>query len=128
MKVIDRDSLNRLSADAAERPRRRANWNLHPALDDPIQRFFNAMEPRTYVRPHRHDGAGRWECFFAISPRAIGAGAEGALSEPLLECRARRVAFLWGPCREILVGQRFVGARFQFQKNGSGPQAGQRMP
>ncbi len=71
MKVIDRDSLNRLSADAAERPRRRANWNLHPALDDPIQRFFNAMEPRTYVRPHRHDGAGRWECFFAIRGAAM---------------------------------------------------------
>lgn len=71
MKVIDRDSLNRLSADAAERPRRRANWNLHPALDDPIQRFFNAMEPGTYVRPHRHDGADRWECFFAIGGAAM---------------------------------------------------------
>ena len=66
MKVIDQQALSRLSEDAAARPRRRANWNLHPTLDDPIQRFFNAMEPGTYVRPHRHDGANRWECFFAI--------------------------------------------------------------
>jgi len=66
MKVIDQATLSRLSTEAAERPRRRVNWNLHPALDDPIQRFFNAMEPGTYVRPHRHDEPHRWECFFAI--------------------------------------------------------------
>lgn len=66
MKVIDQETLSRLSMDAAQRPRRRANMNLHPTPDDPIQRFFNAMEPGTYVRPHRHDAAHRWECFFAI--------------------------------------------------------------
>ncbi len=66
MKIIDRDTLSNLSAEASARPRRRANWNLHPTLDDPIQRFFNALEPGTYVRPHRHDEAHRWECFFAV--------------------------------------------------------------
>ena len=66
MKVIDQDALSKLSTEASARPRRRANWNLHPTLDDPIQRFFNALEPGTYVRPHRHDEAHRWECFFAI--------------------------------------------------------------
>lgn len=71
MKVIDQETLSRLSTDAAARPRRRANWNLHPTLDDPIQRFFNAMEPGTYVRPHRHDEAHRWECFFAIRGAAV---------------------------------------------------------
>lgn len=71
MKVIDQETLSRLSTDVAARPRRRANWNLHPTLDDPIQRFFNAMEPGTYVRPHRHDEAHRWECFFAIRGAAV---------------------------------------------------------
>ena len=66
MKIVDRQALSRLSAEAAARPRRRANRNLHPTLDDPIQRFFNALEPGTYVRPHRHDAVHRWECFFAI--------------------------------------------------------------
>lgn len=66
MKIIDQETLSGLSAEASARPRRRANWNLHPVLEDPIQRFFNAMEPGTYVRPHRHDEPHRWECFFAI--------------------------------------------------------------
>ncbi len=81
MKIIDQGTLSRLSADAAGRPRRRANWNLHPTLDDPIQRFFNAMEPGTYVRPHRHDGANRWEGFFAIrgSAAIVTFSDEGAL-------------------------------------------------
>ena len=71
MKVIDQDTLSRLSAEAAGRPRRRATWNLHPTLDDPIQRFFNALEPGTYVRPHRHGEAHRWECFFVIRGAAM---------------------------------------------------------
>lgn len=83
MKIIDQGALSRLSADAAERPRRRANWNLHPTLDDPIQRFFNAMEPGTYVRPHRHEGVHRWECFFAIrgSAAIVTFSDDGVLRE-----------------------------------------------
>ena len=70
MKLIERDALARLSAEAAARPRRRANWNLHPRLDDPIQRFCNAMQPGTYVRPHRHVGADRWEAFVVLQGAA----------------------------------------------------------
>ncbi len=70
MKIISWNDLQSLAARGAESPRGRANLNLHPELSDPVQRFFNAVEPGSYVRPHRH-GPGRWETFVAIS----GAGA-----------------------------------------------------
>jgi cupin fold WbuC family metalloprotein len=56
-----------LSHRAQVSPRRRANHNLHPELIDPVQRFLNAMEPGTYVRPHRHvTPERRWELFVAL--------------------------------------------------------------
>ena len=32
------------------------NYNFHPKLDDPVQRLLNALEPGTYIRPHKHYG------------------------------------------------------------------------
>ncbi|HDN2672217.1 TPA: WbuC family cupin fold metalloprotein [Klebsiella michiganensis] len=41
-------------AHGAASPRLRAHRNFHPDLSDPVQRLAVAMEPGTYVRPHRH--------------------------------------------------------------------------
>ncbi len=30
------------------------NYNFHPELSDPVQRLLNALEPWTYIRPHKH--------------------------------------------------------------------------
>ena len=60
LQVLDERALDDLADRARNAPRRRQNLNLHPALSDPIQRLFNAGEPGTYVRPHRHR-PGRWE-------------------------------------------------------------------
>jgi cupin fold WbuC family metalloprotein len=46
--------LDALSAAARASVRGRANHNMHPDLPDPIQRLAIAMEPATYVQPHRH--------------------------------------------------------------------------
>jgi len=62
---LDSDAIDALVQRAAASPRRRLNLNLHPQLADPIQRFLNAGEPGTYVRPHRHQAA-RWEMFAAL--------------------------------------------------------------
>lgn len=70
MKVLDADALHRLSARAAALPRQRANLNLHPSLDDPVQRLCNALEPGTYVRPHRHPQPDRWELFAILTGAA----------------------------------------------------------
>lgn len=54
MKRFDQSLLDTLAVSAAASLRRRANHNVYPTLDAPVQRFFNALEPDTYVRPHRH--------------------------------------------------------------------------
>lgn len=64
--TISEARLSQLSGEAAGRPRRRLNLNLHPRLDDPIQRLFNAMEPGTYVRPHRHARDHGWELMLRL--------------------------------------------------------------
>ncbi len=71
MKTITDELLNALSAGAAASSRQRLNHNLHTRPDDPIQRFCNAMEPQTYVRPHRHAGEERWELFLALRGAAV---------------------------------------------------------
>ncbi len=65
LKQITPQMLASLSADARASARRRANLNLHPQLDDPIQRLAIAMEPDTYVRPHRHPQT--WEMLHPLA-------------------------------------------------------------
>lgn len=67
MKRIDQTLLATLSAQAAASPRLRAHHNLHPQLDDKVQRLCIAMEPGTYVRPHRHMQPETWEILLILS-------------------------------------------------------------
>lgn len=46
--------LDEVVLKAKESPRRRMNYNFHPELSDPVQRLLNALEPWTYIRPHKH--------------------------------------------------------------------------
>ena len=54
MKQITLSDMQQQSEAAASAPRLRAHRNFHPELSDPIQRLAIAMEPGTYIRPHRH--------------------------------------------------------------------------
>jgi cupin fold WbuC family metalloprotein len=67
LKQITRTTLDTLAAQARQSPRRRANLNLHEQLDDPVQRLAIAMEPDTYVRPHRHPHT--WELLYPLAGR-----------------------------------------------------------
>ncbi|HHS84277.1 MAG TPA: cupin fold metalloprotein, WbuC family, partial [Gammaproteobacteria bacterium] len=69
MKHIDEKVLQELQKRAADSARKRTNLNLHQTLEDPVQRFLNAIEPGSYVRPHRHNTPLRWELFVALSGR-----------------------------------------------------------
>jgi cupin fold WbuC family metalloprotein len=62
---LDGRAIDEFVARARSSPRRRLNLNLHPELSDPIQRFLNAGEPGSYIRPHRHV-AQRWELFVVL--------------------------------------------------------------
>ena len=54
MHAVDRPLLDALSAEAQAAPRRRKNKNFHATAEAPCQRLLNAIEPDSYVRPHRH--------------------------------------------------------------------------
>lgn len=71
MKIINQSKLDQLSREAAQSGRRRKNLNMHEDFADPCQRLLNAMEPGTYVRPHRHVDPPRPECFLAVRGRML---------------------------------------------------------
>ncbi|MGE4279713.1 MAG: WbuC family cupin fold metalloprotein [Magnetospirillum sp.] len=68
MKSISAENLHDLAAQARAVPRLRKNLNLHDQLEDPIQRLLNALQPGTYIRPHRHP-PGVWETFILLQGR-----------------------------------------------------------
>jgi cupin fold WbuC family metalloprotein len=69
LKQITPTMLQSLSQQAQASPRLRANHNLHCQLDDPVQRLAIAMEPGTYVRPHRHPHT--WELLYPLAGRFV---------------------------------------------------------
>lgn len=54
---LDAELIARAVAASRTSPRRRIVLPLHAAPDDPLQRMLNALQPDSYVRPHRHQGA-----------------------------------------------------------------------
>lgn len=46
--------LDEATAGAASNPRGREIVNFHASPDEGMQRMLNALEPSTYIRPHRH--------------------------------------------------------------------------
>ena len=64
MKLITQEIINDMIKRAAVAPRRRTNFNLHPVLEDPVQRLLVAAKVDTYFRPHLHET--RWECALVI--------------------------------------------------------------
>ena len=54
IRLIDTDLLDEVSAEAAASARGRKNRNFHPRDDYPGHRLLNAIEPGSYIAPHRH--------------------------------------------------------------------------
>lgn len=54
MHAIDKAALDAATEGARGSPRRRKNVNLHRSEAEPSQRLLNAIEPGSYVAPHRH--------------------------------------------------------------------------
>ncbi len=65
VQIVDQKLLDEVSARARGAARRRMNHNLH-RLPDAVQRMLNAMEPGTYVRPHRHIDPPKIEMFIIL--------------------------------------------------------------
>jgi cupin fold WbuC family metalloprotein len=54
VKLIDDTLLDSVIRAAQASPRRRKNYNFHPSDESRCNRLLNALEPGTYIRPHRH--------------------------------------------------------------------------
>ena len=63
---IDLNLLDKTSQKARISPRLRMNYNFHSGPEDTLQRMLNAMEPGTYIRPHKHEHPDKREVFFAL--------------------------------------------------------------
>jgi cupin fold WbuC family metalloprotein len=64
--LIDNTLLDELCAEAGASPRRRKNRNFHPADDHPGHRLLNAMQPDSYIPPHRHLDPNKDETFVVL--------------------------------------------------------------
>ena len=66
MQIIDDGLLDALSAAAGQAPRLRKNHNLHTGEASACHRLFNAIEPGSYIRPHRHLDPEKDETFLMV--------------------------------------------------------------
>ena len=63
---IDKQLLDKVTEEAKASPRKRKNFNFHPTLDDPLHRMLNAIEPDSYLRPHKHENPDKMESFILL--------------------------------------------------------------
>ncbi|MBP6066014.1 WbuC family cupin fold metalloprotein [Bacteroides sp.] len=66
MKLITKDLLDSVTNQAKENPRLRMNYNFHESMDAPIHRMLNALEPGTYLPPHRHKNPDKEEIYLIL--------------------------------------------------------------
>lgn len=59
-------ALDDLAAKARSSPRRRHHLLLHASHDEPCQRMVIAMEPDSYIQPHRHADSATNEALLAL--------------------------------------------------------------
>jgi cupin fold WbuC family metalloprotein len=69
MMVIDKNLTDKLTEEAVLLPRKRKNHNFHREFSDPMNRMLHAMEPETYVQPHKHENPDKREAFIILKGR-----------------------------------------------------------
>lgn len=82
LRPVGLDQLDGVRRAAADAPRLRAIARYHDH-DEAVQRMLNAMEPGTYVRPHRHRTPPKVEAFLALAGAAwvVRFDGSGAVAE-----------------------------------------------
>lgn len=66
IKILNSALLQDLTVQAQKNRRLRQHHNLHESYDELSQRLLNAMEPNSYIRPHRHLTDPKPEAFIGI--------------------------------------------------------------
>ncbi len=68
---IQQKTLEQLSVQAKSSERKRKNFNYHPTFSDPINRMLNAVEPGSYIQPHKHENRDKREVFILIKGKMV---------------------------------------------------------
>jgi cupin fold WbuC family metalloprotein len=63
---INTELISQVSDQAQSRLRKRQNFNFHRQMDDTLQRLLNAIEPYSYIQPHKHEAPDKREVFFIL--------------------------------------------------------------
>ncbi|MGD0584188.1 MAG: WbuC family cupin fold metalloprotein [Oryzomonas sp.] len=89
MKIVTTDLLRRLSEQARLSPRLRKNHNIHHGDESRCHRLLNAIEPASYVRPHRHLDPEKDEAFILMGGKlgVVTFSDDGAVAETVLLSR-----------------------------------------
>ncbi len=66
---IENAFVSEMIRDAKGSARRRKNYNFHKVPEDTLQRMIHAMEPDTYVQPHKYENPDKREAFVILKGR-----------------------------------------------------------
>ena len=66
MFILDNQMLDGLCQQAENSSRRRQHLNIHSSYQENCQRLLNAIQPNSYIPPHRHSVANKQELLVAI--------------------------------------------------------------
>ena len=69
LRPIDASQMDRAREAAGRSDRVRSILRFHDH-DEAVQRMLNAVEPHSYVRPHRHEAPDKTEVFVVLAGRA----------------------------------------------------------
>ena len=90
MLVVTRELLRRITDEAIQSPRLRKNFNIHPSDESRCHRLLNAIEPASYIRPHRHLDPEKDEAFILMNGKLgiILFADDGEVAETVLLSQA----------------------------------------
>ncbi|MCF8302700.1 MAG: WbuC family cupin fold metalloprotein [Bacteroidales bacterium] len=67
MKKIDTTLVGGIIQQSVQSSRKRRTYNFHKEASDTLHRMLNAMQPGTYVAPHKHETPDKREAFIIIT-------------------------------------------------------------
>jgi cupin fold WbuC family metalloprotein len=66
MKIIGKEIIDEVNAEARRSPRLRMNRNIHETLDEPVHKMLNSLQPGTVMPVHRHLHPAKKETFVLL--------------------------------------------------------------
>jgi hypothetical protein len=96
--LMTRERLDETVRQSRKSPRGRIIAPLHRSLSDPLHRMLNAVQPGSYVRPHRHLDPPKAEAWIVLRGAVLFVTFfdDGGISEHLVSMLNRN---LWGRSR-----------------------------